>query len=311
MPTLAVLMIIAANALGGLSYLAGNRAVQGLPPATVTCGRTAVAVAFMAFWLLSSGGLRWPFNRRETGRLLLVGLLAYAAPLLLGHIGVQWSPSKNGAILILLEPLSILAFSWLLLKESIAPLQVIGLLAGLAGAFWIAAEQADWKDLLKSDYTRGNLILALHGILWGLYTPLLKPLAARHRSLDLTFAPMLLALLLLFPAALSEAGQWRRGPYLASSIGWTIGLGVFVSFGSTFLWNRALKQLPASAVAPFVFIQPLAGVLAGTLALGEKLTRDALVGCGLVAAGVLLVIRLPASGQSSGSGQALIPPSPP
>lgn len=307
----AMAMIIAANVLGGLSYLAGNRAVQGLPPATVTCGRTAVAVAFMAFWLLRSGGIRWPFNRRETARLALVGLLAYAAPLLLGHIGVKWSPSRNGAILILLEPLSILAFSWLLLKERLSALQVMGLLAGLAGALWIAGEKADWKDLLKSDHTKGNLILALHGILWGLYTPLLKPLAARHRSLDLTFAPMLFALLLLIPAAFSEGGEWRNGPELASSIGWTLGLGVFVSFGSTFLWNRALKHLPAPAVAPFVFIQPLTGVVAGALALGERLTRAALIGCGLIAAGVLLVIRPPASGPGSGNGQEAIPPSPP
>jgi drug/metabolite transporter (DMT)-like permease len=44
-------------------------------------------------------------------------------------------------------------------------------------------------------------------------------------------------------------------------------------------------------VAPFVFLQPLAGVIAGNLVFGEVLSPAAVAGAVLIACGVLLVIR--------------------
>ncbi len=286
----AVLLIILANVIGGATYLAQKVALQGLPPATVTLLRNLVAMACMLLWLLPKGGLRWRYDRRETGRLALIGVVGYALPLLLGIWGLRSSTAGNGSLLILLEPASILVFSWLLLRERIRGVQVLGILAGLAGALCIVLEQAPLGDLLAGEHLRGNLVLAAHGVLWGLYSPLMLPLARAHRAMDITFAAMVFAMLLLVPATLVEAPQWQAGPQLAPALLWTLGLGVVASFGGTVLWVIALQKLNASTVAPFVFLQPLSGVLAGHLVLDEVLTAEALLGGLLIAAGVLLVI---------------------
>ncbi len=108
--------------------------------------------------------------------------------------------------------------------------------------------------------------------------------------MDITFAAMVFALLLLVPAALARRRSGHAGPELQSALLWTLALGVIASFGGTVLWVVALQKLDASTVAPFVFLQPLSGVLAGHLVLGEVLTPEAMVGAVLIGAGVLLVI---------------------
>jgi drug/metabolite transporter (DMT)-like permease len=250
---LAVGLIATANVIGGATYLAQKLALAGLPAATVILLRTLIALACMWAWVAPSGGLRWRFERRELVRLALLGVVACGLPQLLGILGLRWSTAGNGSILILLEPAAMLVFSWMLLRETIRPLQILGVLVGLAGGAGIVLSEAPLGDLLLDDYRLGNLLLALHGVLWGLYTPLMLPLARRHRAIDITFAGLAFSLLLLVPASLAEADRWQAGPELGPALLWTLGLGVIASFAATVMWTRSLAHLSAGTVAPFVF----------------------------------------------------------
>ena len=287
----ALAAIVVANFIGGSTYVGQALARDGLPPSTVILLRNLVALACLWLWTRPSGGLQLGFTRREHARLALLGVLAYASPLLLGIVGQNWSTAGNASILILLEPVSIVFFAWLLLHERVRWTQGAGLAVGLGGAMVIVlGESAGDTDLLASTHLRGNAILALHGVLWGLYSPLMAPLVATRRSVDVTFASMLWALLLLVPAAAIEAPHWQSGPDLLPALGWTLALGVLASFGATVLWVWSLRFLSPATVAPFVFFQPLAGVLAGHFVLEEVLTEQALLGGVLIGAGVLLVL---------------------
>lgn len=302
----ALLAIVAANLIGGSTYLAQEEALRGLPPATITLLRNLLAMGCLLAWGLSSGGLRLRFTAREHLRLALLGTSAYGLPLLLGIVGVDWSTSGNGSILILLEPVSIVLFSWLLLHEHVGRPQLAGLLMGLLGALVIVLEGADAAGLLAGDLFAGNLLLAAHGILWGLYSPLMAPLVQRHRSLDVTFMSMAWALALLAPGALLEHEAWQAGPALAPALAWTLALGVLASFGGTILWVWSLRTLTPATVAPFVFLQPVAGVLADVLAHGRTPSPQALAGGAVIGAGVLLVILpgLLAGRRADGGGAA-------
>ncbi len=289
--TAAVVAIAVSNVLGGVSYLWQKLALVGLPPITVILLRNIVALVAMAIMLAVSGNLRWPYDRQATWRLFIVGNVAFALPMVLGIVGVQWSTASNGSILILLEPASILFFSWLLLREFIHRLQVLGILVGLVGALLVVTETAPLEGLFTGQHLWGNVILASHGVLWGLYSPLIKPLLDTYgKPIQLTFASMLLACVSLVPAALFEHDQWQTGPHLAEALWWTLCLGLVVSFAATLLWNVSLTKLRSSTVAPFVFLQPLAGVLAGWFVLDETLTAEALVGGAVIGVGVALVL---------------------
>jgi len=284
-----VLLLLIANILGGITYPLQKGALEGLPPATVTALRSLLGICLMAGWLAARRASLWPFPARETGRLALVGLLATALPMLLGAAGVQLSTATNASLLILLEPVSIVLFARILLGERMGVRGTVGLVLGLVGAVAVVTEGITaGPTLLGGEHLLGNCLLALSGILWGLYTPLLKPIAGHRDPAALAFGAMVFALALMIPAALREGPVPGGAPHLARALLCTAALGVVGSFLGTVLWTAALGHCSASAVANLIFVQPVVAAAAGAVFLGERPTLQAAIGGAIVGAGVLV-----------------------
>ena len=300
-----VLMLLVANVLGGLTYPLQKMALLVLPPATVTALRSLLGIALMAAWLAARREPLWPFPRRETGRLALLGVLGTALPMLLGAEGVHLSTATNASLLILLEPMSIVLCARLLLGERMGPRRTLGLLLGLAGAVAVVTEGLTaGPTLLREEHLLGNALLALSGLLWGLYTPLMKPLAGHRDPVALAFGAVVFAFALFVPAALREAPEWKGGPGLAGALLATAALGVLGTFLGTVLWTAALRHVSANAVAPLILVQPVVSAAAGAVFLGERLTLQAAAGGAVVAAGVLVSLgggERPGGGAASGA----------
>ena len=292
-------MMALANVIGGATYPAQKLALEGLPPATVTLVRNLIALVPLAFLAArgssrtnAPGFLGWgAFAGRERWRVVFIGVMAYAAPLLAGIVGTQYATSANASILLLVEPPTILFLSWLLLKERIRPSVVVGIAFGLVGAAVIVFEGAEPGDLFAGEMLFGNLLLALHGFLWGLHTPLSKPLANRVDPFVLTLWIVVASLVLLVPGAAVEWVEPIRRGALAPALAWTAFLGVFGTVVSLGLWFAALSRIPSSSVAPFLFLQPLVGVLAGALWLDEPMSRSVWIGGSILVVGVLFTLR--------------------
>ncbi|MED5329769.1 MAG: DMT family transporter [Planctomycetota bacterium] len=286
----ALLFAAVANLLGGLSYLWQKLALAGLPPLTVAAGRNLIGIVLLFFWAKKRNSVQWVYPRQDALRLFIVGTCAYAIPLTLGIVGLQWSTASNASILILLEPAAILVFARILLGEQLRPRHIVGVACGLFGAMFIVTEDADLSVVLQSEHFKGNAILFAHGILWGLYSPLIRDLSRKYDPVSLTLSVMTIAMLVLGPAALTERHRWLDHPdQLSQALIYTAVLGVAVSFASTVLWTLALRNIQANTMATFVFLQPLAGVASGALLLNEHLTSRAIVGSVLIAVGILAV----------------------
>jgi O-acetylserine/cysteine efflux transporter len=54
------------------------------------------------------------------------------------------------------------------------------------------------------------------------------------------------------------------------------------------MWNGLLTRYPTSTVAPFALLVPVFGILSGSLLLGEPFTLLAMLGSGVVFAGLLI-----------------------
>jgi drug/metabolite transporter (DMT)-like permease len=284
----AVVAIVLANVLGGLSYPAQKVALAGLPPATVTCVRNVVALLALAACVRLRGARGPTWSGGERVRVIALGSLVFALPMWLGIVGVARSSASNAALLILLEPVTIVGIAWLVLRERVGALKLLGLGLGLAGALAIVLEGGSLDGLFAGEHFTGNLLLALHGVLWGCYTPLAKPLSERHDAFELCLGATAVGVLVLLPAAFAERELWVAGSALAPALAWSVALGLAVSFGSTILWLVALRHIAATRVAGFVFLQPLAGVLVGVGWLGERLTPAALTGGALIVLAVAL-----------------------
>jgi drug/metabolite transporter (DMT)-like permease len=66
---------------------------------------------------------------------------------------------------------------------------------------------------------------------------------------------------------------------------------VVVTFASYLAWFWLMRHYPATRIASFTLLTPLAGLLFGVLLLGEPLTPRLVIGLAAVSAGLVLVNR--------------------
>lgn len=277
---------ILSNLIGGSTYLIQKLALGGWPPAILILVRILVALPLL-FAAAPRGGLARA-TRGDWIRMAAIGVFGLALPHLLGAYGLRETESLNGAILIGMEPITIVILSAVLLGERLTTLRIAGIVSAVAGAVLVISG-GDFARIARFDpAARGNLLLALHGMLWGIYTIAAKPTLERVPPMTLTAVTSVIGLALIVPAAALEAPELDLSRALEPlTLACAVGLGIGVSFGAASLWNLSLKRITATQMAALIFLQPTAGMLFGVLG-GESLGPAALGGSALVLAGVWL-----------------------
>ncbi len=280
-------LAVLANLLGGATYFATKKALEGLPAVSISFVRTAIAVAI----LVPLAG-RAPIRAllAETGRaraaLWAMGIAGYALPLTLGNLGVERSTATSGALLIGTEPLCVVLLAALVLGESLTRARVVAIALGFAGATLIVSNGIPFVTVVEAPHLVGDLMLVAHGAAWSIWTIAGKRLLDRHSATAVSAVALAISLPPLAVASAVEPGVLGAGEALWTSLAWAVGLGACVSALGTVVWNAALRRMDASQLAAFIFLQPVMGVVLGFALLSERPTGWALAGGGLVFVGV-------------------------
>ena len=286
--------LIGANLLGGASYVATGWALKSFAALPLTFWRTLLTAAlFLPF-------IRGPrLSREDFLRVALVGVFGYAVPLLIGTEGQRLSSATLASILIGVEPVSIVLLSWLFLGERLTGAKSLGLFAGVCGGALVTLQgRLPALDSLSGEI-RGNLLLALHGFCWSLYTVIGAPAVRRLGAMRFTGLAMFAALPPLAVACLpGVAPRLGLGPGLDA---WTVPgpsawaavvlLAFGVGFWGTLFWNRALELVEASRLAHFIFLQPVVGIALGLVVERKPLSAWSIAGAALIGVGIYAVAR--------------------
>lgn len=294
-----LLFLVLTNAIGGSTYSVTKIMLEGFPERDAVFVRLGIcALLFLPFVWRARRRLA-ALGARDWALIAGIGLAGYALPLALGNIGLKTSSSISGALLIGVEPVAIVALANLFLGERMNPLKAVSLLAGTAGALFIAFQGLPRLDGAFSAQLAGDLILAASAAAWGLYTVLGKPLLGRVDPLDLTAITSLLAFAGVSVWAvpgLSPQSWLAAGPRPWLALLYLAAIGSFVG---ALLWNMALKGGEASRTANFIFLQPLVGVVIGAGLMGETITRWTVAGGALVLFGMWAATRAEGAGEAA------------
>ena len=310
----AVLCCIGANVVAGTTFVVMRRAPGGLPDVTFTFFRMVVATLLFFTWAARRREARTRFSPRDRLLALVVALPGCAMPLLLGLRGVALSTPGNASILALLEPIAIVPLSFLFLGEHSPRVRLVGLALGLAGGVIVVTAEVGSRDLASTTHLSGNLILALQGVLWAIFTVAAKPLLARHSALRVSAWITLLGALAcgvvaplewpsLRPASLAgfahgiglvDAPATTFAAMFAASMPAMAFLALFGSFLSVLLWNAGLQGVDATKMAVYIFLQPAVGLVLDAWCFGETPAPRAWIGFAAILVAVLLVSREPA-----------------
>jgi drug/metabolite transporter (DMT)-like permease len=290
---LAVGVLLTCCVLWGLNQVASKVALADVPPLAQAAMRSAGAAVLLALWSVARGVRLGPGNGTAPAG-VLAGLLF---GLEFGCIfwGLQYTSASRMGVFLYLAPFVVaLGMPFISPAERLRPLQWLGLSAAFGGVGWALAEGFS-APVLGPRAGWGDLLGVAAALLWGGTTLLVRAsrLASAPPEQTLFYQLAVSALVLALASwAVGEAWPaWHRLPVRTLLL---LGFQtVVVSFASYLAWFWLVRHYPATRLAAFTLITPLASLVAGVGLLGEPLTLRLAVACSAVALGIALVNRRP------------------
>jgi O-acetylserine/cysteine efflux transporter len=240
---------------------------------------------------------------------IAVGAFLCAGQFALLFLGMdRGMPAGLASLVLQLQAAFTVALAVALLGERPRRAQLGGGALALAGIAIIAAGRAQAVPL-------GALALTVGAALsWGVGNICTRVARPPHALALLVWASLVPPLPLLGLSLLTE-GPGAAGdafaaldPAGALALLYVVGVSTFGGFG---VWTFLLQRHPASQVAPFTLLVPVAGIAAAWLALGEVPGAAELTGAAVVLSGLALTVRPQLAGGAAAFRAAPAPPTGP
>lgn len=276
------LLLLLANVIYATSPVVTRLALDDVPPAMLAFARLAVAAAVL---LPLARGAVLP---GQGARLFWMGLVGFALAIVLGTWGIERSSATNAALLIVVEPVTLLVLGPAWLGERLRPREVVGGVLALLGAVLVVADGVPGVTLAVLPRWRGDVLLVLSGVAYAVYSLLGRPVLTPANATAVTARSIVWGAATLAPVA---AAEWAAGATPAAGVAGVAGtlyLALVITAGGYVVWNRALARIEASRAAAFLTVQPIVGALLGAALLGDPVTPYTAVGGALVVVGLWL-----------------------
>jgi drug/metabolite transporter (DMT)-like permease len=271
----------------GLNQVAIKVSLAGISPLFGAGLRSLVAATLLWLWCRLRGEPL--FVRDGTGRYGLLIALMFSAEFVFIYAGLAFTTASRSVIFLYSAPFFVaLAAHAFIPGERLTATKTAGLVVAFVG---LCLAFADGLYLPSRRELLGDALELIGGLLWGATTVVVK---MRHDARltprrTLFYQLSISAVVLIgLAAARGEPGLTGPTPLVMAALAYQAVLVAFVSY---LTWFWLLQHYPASGLASFSFWTPLFGVLAGWLALGDRLSGNLGAAVVLLAAGIYLVNR--------------------
>lgn len=290
------LILLLANVLYATSYVSTRLVLEDVPPATLALLRLVIGGALLGALRRgiaagNRGAPRVAVGAADRVRIAAMGVVGFGFAFAFSHWGITRSTATNAALLIIVEPISLMALSPLFLGERLSQREALGAAVALLGTAMVVVNGVPGVSVGLVPHWRGDLLLILAGLAYASYSVLGRTVLLRHDALRVTTESIGWGALALLPLTALEiaGGAWPRWSGL--SILGVAYLGVVITALGYLVWNYALARVTAPRAAIFLTVQPVVGALLGVAVLGEPLTPFTSAGGALIVLGLAVTVR--------------------
>jgi drug/metabolite transporter (DMT)-like permease len=245
--------------------------------------------AGILFLIVHALWIKEKIRKSDIPRLLFCALFGIAINQLLFFKGLSLSTPIHSAIIVTTNPIAVMVFASLLIKEKVTFRKVSGIVLGFLGALTLILFG---KEITQGTNTfLGDIYIFLNAISYSIFIVIVKPLMMRYHPITVTKWIFTFGMVMVLPFGFQEALSiaWSDMPIqIVIDILYVVICSTFLGY---LLNTLALKVLNASTVSIYIYIQP---VLAVVIAIGfgrDKLTVISILASALIFAGVYLVSR--------------------
>lgn len=286
---LALIAAIVATSIFGFNHTIAKELMPNvLSPNALLYSR--VLGAAICFWFVSLFTKREKVELKDFKLIIICAIFGMGLNMITALNGLYNSTPINSSIITTLAPIFIFLISVILLKEKISKRKYAGVFIGFIGTLTLIL--LNEKSLENApNINLGNFYLFINSISYALYFVLVKPLTEKYNMITIMKWLFLFSIFINMPFGLVEFMQveWVE-------INHTSFIKIFyVVFCTTFLVYLlnlyALKNLKATTVGMFIYLQPVIGILFAIYRGADKLTIPDISSVLLVFAGVYLVSK--------------------
>jgi len=278
------------------NWVVGRAIHEQVPPFTLNFWRWSASLLLIlpVSWL--SLRAQWPLMLRHWKWVLPMAGIATAIFQSMVYVGLQSTTALNGALLIALVPVVVVAIAAAILGDRIGARQGLGILLSLAGAV-VVIVRGELTVLRTLGFNPGDLWILAAVPIWSLYTVLLKRWPAGLDRMSFLGAMALVGVVLQFPLF---AWEWSTGRHMLvtpASIAAIAYTALFASFLAFVFYNAAMQRTTPAVAGLFHHLHPAFTALLGMVFLGERFGWYHALGVALIVLGLYLTTAArPASG---------------
>lgn len=289
--TITYLEALFAVVVWGANFVATKDVVAEISPVTIIWLRFGMGFIILGAAVALRGQFSLP-GRGELAYLALLGFLGITFHQWLQATGLITAAATTTAWIVATIPVFTAVLGWLVLRERLGWLAIFGIGLAACGVLLIVS-QGDLSALAAGSFgTPGDFLILVSALNWAVFSILSRRGLASQPAARMMFYVMLFGWLFTslwlfgFGPGLSEIPQ-------LSTRGWgnILVLGIFGSGLAYIAWFDALREIPASRLSAFIYIEPLVTVVVAALWIGEAITAASLLGGAIIILGVVLVNR--------------------
>src|SRR6476620_11517585 len=281
------LMFLAITSVGwGFNWPVTKYLLSELPPLTLR-GTTGMVGALLLAVLALARSQSLKVERHLWPRLMLAALLNVTGWMVLMGLALLWLPASEAALIAYTMPVWAAMLAWPVLGERPTLLRTIALVMALAGLASILGGNGFSASAAKMP----GIIMALCGAIgFALGTVLAKKLALKLPPVTAAAWQIGIG---CFPVAIAGFVFETTDLDKVTPLGWALVFyGTVIQFCVAYVsWFAALARLPASVAAIGTMAEPVIGVVASAVALGEPLGVIQVVALVFTLDGVVLATR--------------------
>lgn len=227
-------------------------------------------------------GQTWRLTRDQWRATVIFGVCQNAIYLGLNFYAMQTVEASLASIIASMMPLMVAFAGWVVFRDRLPALGVIGLVLGIAGVVLIMSARLEaGVDLF------GVGLCVVGAIALTVATLSMRTMSTGGNLMMVVGLQMFVgACVLAVASALTETIRVDLTPELIAAFAYTtLAPGLL----ATWIWFALVARIGAVKAATFHFLNPFFGVAIAALLLGERLGPRDVIGVAIIAAGILAV----------------------
>ena len=256
-----------------------------IPPAGFVFWRWMVALLVLSPIALPRLRNEWPIVRANLQLVCICGLFGVTLFNFLIYTAMHSTTAINAALVNSAIPIFIIMFARIFYGQRVTLRQHAGIALSLLGVAVIIL-RGDPARILTLSFNRGDLLVLLAAIAWGLYSVAIKRYPQGLNPFVFLFCISVAGLVMLIPfyaLEISAGHVMTLNQPTVLSVGY---VGIFASVVAFTCWNHGLRKVGPHIGGQFVHLMPAFSTILAVVFLDERLMSFHIVGILLIFAGI-------------------------